>query len=88
MIICCWFVQVSDGLLGLFLSFGAGNYIYLATMVSLPNAMKKSSDESTDENEIFHEIKVLGSLIIGVLVIGLILIDHEHCGGDHEGHGH
>ena len=53
---------------GMLLAYGAGNYIYCATVRML------SQGKTIDV-----EIKKLLVFIIGAVAIGLILLDHEHC---------
>ena len=71
---------------GMLLAYGAGNYIYCATVRMLSQGSKT----------IDVEIKKLLVFIIGAVAIGLILLDHEHCVADgadaaadpHAGHAH
>ena len=71
---------------GMLLAYGAGNYIYCATVHMFSQGSKS----------IEVEIKKLLVFIIGAVAIGLILLDHEHCVADgadaaadpHAGHGH
>lgn len=70
---------VSDAVIGLLLAFGGGVYVYLAAVVCMPklHQLKLSLKEN-----------LLGLLafVLGTVLIGLILLDHKHCGGD--GHDH
>ena len=76
--------QVSDLDTGMLLAYGAGNYIYCATVHMFSQGSKN----------ILHDVKRLIAFAVGAIAIGLILLDHEHCdasdaGGDaHAGHGH
>jgi UTP--glucose-1-phosphate uridylyltransferase len=71
---------------GMLLAYGAGNYIYCATVHMFSQGSKT----------IDVEIKKLLVFIIGAVAIGLILLDHEHCVADgadaaadpHAGHAH
>jgi zinc transporter ZupT len=85
--------DVNDGVLGLLLACGAGAYIYLGAVVSLPAAL---AGASTLENEEEVEGKarkarlrnrralVLFSFVLGAVAIGLVLLNHKHC----DEHGH
>lgn len=76
--------QVSDLDTGMLLAYGAGNYIYCATVHMFSQGSKN----------ILYDVKRLLAFAVGAIAIGLILLDHEHCdasdaGGDaHAGHGH
>lgn len=76
--------QVSDLDTGMLLAYGAGNYIYCATVHMFSQGSKN----------ILHDVKRLLAFAVGAIAIGLILLDHEHCdasdsGGDaHAGHDH
>ena len=70
---------------GMLLAYGAGNYIYVATMHLF---------EDIESHDIPKQCYKLLTFCIGVVAIGLILLDHEHCevstttSGGHAGHGH
>lgn len=69
--------------IGMLLAYGAGNYIYAAT-VHLFKEAKNARDNAL----------MLLFFCIGAISIGLILLDHEHCsteaadGDETGGHGH
>ena len=80
---------------GMLLAYGAGNYIYCATVHMFSQGSK---------NKLF-DLKKLLVFAVGAIAIGLILLDHEHCtaptpagapapaadahaGHAHHGHGH
>jgi len=70
---------------GMLLAYGAGNYIYCATVHMF----------STGSKNILHDAKRLLAFAVGAIAIGLILLDHEHCeasadagGGDAHAHHH
>ena len=77
--------NTSDLAVGMLLAYGAGNYVYLATVHLF---------EDVGARDIGKQLMKLLTFCIGVVAIGLILLDHEHCesttssssGGD--GHGH
>jgi UTP--glucose-1-phosphate uridylyltransferase len=76
--------QVSNLDTGMLLAYGAGNYIYCATVHMFSQGSKN----------ILHDVKRLLAFAVGAIAIGLILLDHEHCdasdaGGDaHAHHDH
>ena len=76
--------EVSNLDTGLLLAYGAGNYIYCATVHMFSQGSKSAA----------VEIKKLLVFIVGAVAIGLILLDHEHCVADgaaadpHAGHDH
>ena len=71
---------------GMLLAYGAGNYIYCATVHMFSQGSK----------DFAVEIKKLLVFIVGAVAIGLILLDHEHCQAEgaaadadaHAGHHH
>ncbi len=94
------FTDVSDGIVGIVLAYGTGTYIYLATFVTLPNALKsavlasrpkaeKSENGTPAEKEsqqselVRYQLLVLCTFVFGAACIGLILLNHEHCGEEH-----
>ncbi len=71
--------DVEDFELGLILAFGSGSYIAIGATESLPRVV--ASAKST-----VHRVAALLSFMLGAVVIGVVLMDHEHCepgGGDH-----
>ena len=73
-------IEVSPGVEGVILSAGAGVYLYVA--------MTELGPMVTDlpENGVpLDSIKRLLAFAIGAILLGLILLDHEHCGGKHSG---
>ncbi len=98
--------DVSDSVVGIILAYGTGTYIYLATFVTLPNALKsaalasrpkaieiESENGTTSEKEgqhselVRYQLLVICTFVVGAACIGLILLNHEHCGEDeHESH--
>lgn len=73
--------ETSDLAVGMLLAYGAGNYIYIATIHLFGYENAKYADR-------------LLAFIVGCIAIGLILLDHEHCeltsttADAHAGHGH
>ena len=78
--------EVSNLDTGMLLAYGAGNYIYCATVHMFSQGSK----------DFAVEIKKLLVFIVGAVAIGLILLDHEHCEAEgaaaaadpHAGHDH
>jgi len=75
------------GTQGLLLAFAGGMYTYLATNVAAAQFLK------TDLKSSLSKLCVFFCFAIGVIAIGLVLLDHEHCtggdgGGEDGGHGH
>merc|ERR1711997_532141 len=75
-------VDVANSTTGLLLAFGGGVYLQIGCVECMP---KMVSNVLTPARKLF----CLLMFIIGAVLIGLVLLDHEHCGGhgDH-GHGH
>eukprot|EP00929_Paragymnodinium_shiwhaense_P103988 TRINITY_DN6790_c0_g2_i3.p1 TRINITY_DN6790_c0_g2~~TRINITY_DN6790_c0_g2_i3.p1 ORF type:complete len:528 (-),score=118.80 TRINITY_DN6790_c0_g2_i3:646-2157(-) len=76
--------EVSDAMVGLFLAFGAGVYLHIAAVECMPRLLNSQL--------CFRDrVACIGAFLLGATLIGLILLDHEHCvpeGGDHHGHAH
>jgi len=68
-------LEVSDSTIGLLLAAGGGTYIYLASVVCMP----KLSQLGLKDNLIG-----LVAFALGCVLIGLVLLDHQHCSA----HGH
>ena len=73
-------VDVPDSTIGLLLAFGGGVYLQIGCVECMP---KMVSHALTPARKLFCILM----FIIGAVLIGLVLLDHEHCGG-HDGHGH
>ncbi len=73
--------DVEDFELGLILAFGSGSYIAIGATEGLPRVV--ASAKST-----VHRVAALLSFMLGAVVIGVVLTDHEHCepGGGEHGH--
>ena len=76
-IVICAANDVSSSDVGMILAFGAGNYVYVAT-VHLFEEIKEVKDMA---------IRLLW-FCIGCVSIGLILLDHGHCEAEAESGGH
>jgi len=84
--------DVENSSVGLLLAFGGGTYVYLAASECMPKLYSLQLSAKTN-------LLCLISFIVGATLIGLILLDHEHCvpdtgsageggGGGHGHHGH
>merc|ERR1712070_558138 len=78
--------DVSNGDTGLLLAFGGGTYLYIAFVECMPKVMSAKVTVPQRAMAIF-------AFMIGVIAIGLVLLDHEHCipqtaDGEAGGHGH
>jgi len=81
-------VEISDELTGILLAFGGGTYVYLAASEALPRALRYAEQLESKDNAAHkkHHCIVLLSFIIGAVLIGVVLVEHEHCvpgGGAH-----
>mmetsp|Transcript_82543 Transcript_82543/g.191795 ORF Transcript_82543/g.191795 Transcript_82543/m.191795 type:complete len:465 (+) Transcript_82543:57-1451(+) len=76
--------EVGNPETGLLLAFGGGVYLYVAAAECMPKVHKLNLPAKTHLLCTFF-------FVLGAVLIGLILLDHEHCvpeGGDGHGHGH
>jgi zinc transporter ZupT len=64
--------EVGNGDIGLLLAFGGGTYLYIALVECMPKLGNVAVGAG---------VRSLGVLmfILGAIVIGLVLLDHEHC---------
>ena len=93
--------DVDDTTMGCLLSYGAGTYMFIATVSCfsrIPSgdsvSQEQHSPSESVRRECSHGIRSqamhCGLFILGATALGLILLDHEHCsaGGAHAGHNH
>ena len=77
--------QVDNSVIGLFLAFGGGVYLHIGATDCLPKMYNPKLS-------LCQRLAAFSSFVLGTVVIGLILIGHEHCvpAGDegHHNHGH
>eukprot|EP00928_Gymnodinium_smaydae_P026537 TRINITY_DN20809_c0_g1_i2.p1 TRINITY_DN20809_c0_g1~~TRINITY_DN20809_c0_g1_i2.p1 ORF type:complete len:466 (-),score=58.40 TRINITY_DN20809_c0_g1_i2:338-1702(-) len=75
--------DVSDSTIGLLLAFGGGVYVHIAATECMPKAYNPNL------SGMMRACSLL-MFIFGAVVIGLVLLDHEHCvpGGGEGGHHH
>eukprot|EP00931_Biecheleriopsis_adriatica_P015213 TRINITY_DN1175_c0_g1_i5.p1 TRINITY_DN1175_c0_g1~~TRINITY_DN1175_c0_g1_i5.p1 ORF type:complete len:619 (+),score=136.90 TRINITY_DN1175_c0_g1_i5:74-1930(+) len=75
--------DVSDADVGLLLAFGGGVYIHVGAVDCMPKMYNPKFS-------LLERLSCFGCFILGAVLIGLILIGHEHCvpGGDGHAHGH
>jgi len=73
------FADVSDAIIGLLLAFGGGTYLYLASVICMPKL--QALNLSAGQN-----LMGLLAFVLGCVLIGLVLLDHQHCSA--HGHSH
>jgi zinc transporter ZupT len=79
--------DVSDDAVGLLLAFGAGTYLHIGATECMPKIY-------SDKLKPGARAGCIATFILGTVLIGLILLDHEHCvpsaegGGGGHAHGH
>jgi UTP--glucose-1-phosphate uridylyltransferase len=79
--------EISDSSTGLLLSFGGGVYLHIAATECMPRIY----DERLS---LTFRVASMVAFIVGAVLIGLVLLDHEHCvpasteGGGGGGHHH
>lgn len=75
--------DVSDADIGLLLAFGGGVYIHIGAVDCMPKMYNSKFN-------LKERLGCFASFILGAVLIGLILIGHEHCvpGGEEGGHAH
>ena len=68
--------------LGMLLAFGGGIYLQIGAAECMPRATEAAQTTAL-------RMKALAAFIVGVVGIGLVLLNHEHCiaGGGHD-HAH
>jgi len=64
--------EVQDDGIGLLLAFGGGAYLHVAAVDCMPKIYNKNLSLS-------GRLSCLVAFMIGAILIGLILLDHEHC---------
>ena len=75
-------LEVSNPVTGLLLAFGGGVYLQIGAVECMPKMFSPSLTTS-------QKMTCILAFIAGTVLIGLVLINHEHCGGGHDhGHGH
>eukprot|EP00756_Hemistasia_phaeocysticola_P040910 Hpha_TRINITY_DN16889_c5_g3::TRINITY_DN16889_c5_g3_i1::g.148321::m.148321 len=77
-------IEIPNMDMGLLLAFGGGVYVY----VGLTECFPRINDYATT---FLLRLGAFGFFALGVVAIGLVLLDHEHCvagGGDAHAHGH
>lgn len=68
-------VDVSDASTGLLLAFGGGVYLQIGAVECMPKMLNPVFDAG-------RKLFCITAFIVGTVLIGLVLLDHEHCGGD------
>jgi len=81
------YIDMAGDTQGGLLAFGAGTYFWIANTECFP----KLTEEPVSTKDLGALAAKALPFLLGALVIGLVLIKHEHCaaaGGAHEGHDH
>eukprot|EP00933_Yihiella_yeosuensis_P035091 TRINITY_DN2855_c0_g1_i1.p1 TRINITY_DN2855_c0_g1~~TRINITY_DN2855_c0_g1_i1.p1 ORF type:complete len:485 (-),score=87.86 TRINITY_DN2855_c0_g1_i1:245-1699(-) len=81
--------DISNSAIGLILAFGGGVYIHIGAVDCMPKMYNSKFN-------LVQRVSCLFAFILGAILIGLILLDHEHCvpasteggGGGHAHHHH
>jgi len=72
---------------GMLLAFGAGTYLHIGAVECMPKIYRATMEEAKS-SKILRGSCIL-AFIVGTILIGLILLDHEHCVPEGEsGGGH
>jgi zinc transporter ZupT len=74
--------DVSNSAVGLLLAFGGGVYLYIAAVECMAKVLRLRLPARIN-------LGCLSAFTVGAILIGLILLDHEHCvpeGGHAHGH--
>lgn len=77
-------VDVSSSATGMLLAFGGGIYVQIGCVECMPKMVNSALTPT-------QKATCVLAFIFGAVLIGLVLLDHEHCiaeGGGHDGHGH
>ena len=74
--------DVASSTTGLLLAFGGGIYVQIGCVECMPKMVNPALSPS-------RKLVCVTAFIVGAVLIGLVLLDHEHCaGGDGHDHGH
>eukprot|EP00553_Chaetoceros_curvisetus_P007054 CAMPEP_0204631856 /NCGR_PEP_ID=MMETSP0717-20131115/23654_1 /ASSEMBLY_ACC=CAM_ASM_000666 /TAXON_ID=230516 /ORGANISM="Chaetoceros curvisetus" /LENGTH=99 /DNA_ID=CAMNT_0051649543 /DNA_START=41 /DNA_END=340 /DNA_ORIENTATION=- len=73
--------DVSSVTIGLLLAFGGGVYLQIGCVECMPKMVNPALSPAR------KGVCIL-MFIIGAVLIGLVLLDHEHCIADGHDHGH
>merc|ERR1712038_656921 len=73
---------VEDSTTGLLLAFGGGVYLQIGCVECMPKMVSSALTP-------MRKLVCISVFIFGAILIGLVLLDHEHCVAEgHEGHAH
>merc|ERR1719401_986589 len=75
--------EIPNSSIGLLLAFGGGVYLHIAATECMPRIYNENLS-------IPVRIGCMAAFVVGAILIGLVLLDHEHCsaGGEGGGDGH
>jgi len=71
-VICALSMDIEQSDIGLLLAFGGGTYLYIAFIECMPRVL-------TAKVTVAVRAAAIAMFIFGTIVIGLVLLDHEHC---------
>ena len=71
-VICVLSADIANADIGLLLAFGGGTYMYIAFVECMPKMHSANVSVLT-------RFLAICMFIFGTIVIGLVLLDHEHC---------
>lgn len=78
-------VDVDSSTTGLLLAFGGGIYLQIGCVECMPKMVNSALNP-------MRKFACVSAFIFGAVLIGLVLLDHEHCiagdGDGHDDHGH
>eukprot|EP00939_MAST-03C_sp_MAST-3C-sp1_P002333 g2333.t1 len=80
MLICALEDEANSTLIGIFLSYGGGIYLYISLVEIAPTLL-------TSEDDFMFAIKQICGFCVGVTALGLVLLNHEHCVSDASSNG-
>jgi len=72
--------EVNNKVVGCMLALGAGTYMWVACTESFSKILSIETPKQL--------LIRISMFFFGALAIGLVLLEHEHCGAGHEGHNH
>jgi zinc transporter ZupT len=83
--------DIDNYAVGMLLAYGGGAIVYVACTELFPRG--EETDLEKDPHAFSKRVCGVFAFFLGCIVVGLVLLDHEHCSGEssgdaHEGHAH